>query len=170
MNNSEDNGSQLTLRPPKNRVERRAIGWWMLQSLAFFAPILAASIVAFVLWEAARPWLIVAVVVSAVLLVVGVVVEPLWRYRVHRWEATSQAVYARTGWLVREWRAAPLSRVQTVDAVQGPLEQMLGLSTLRVTTASAQGAISIGGIDKDTAARVAEDLTRIAELIPGDAT
>lgn len=170
MNSPTDDGAKLTLRPPKHRVERRAIGWWMLQSLSLFGPMLAISILVYVLWEAARPWLIVAVVASAALWAVGTLVEPLWRYGVHRWEATDQAVYARTGWLVREWRAAPLSRVQTVDAIQGPFEQMLGLSTLRVTTASSRGAIDIVGIDKDTAARIAKDLTRIAELTPGDAT
>ncbi|WP_233163451.1 PH domain-containing protein [Glycomyces salinus] len=158
------------LRPPKHRVERRAIGWWMLQSMLLAGPILAATTTAYILWEAARPWSLVAVIASSALLVAGVMIEPLWRYRVHRWETTDEAVYARTGWLVREWRAAPLSRVQTVDALQGPVEQLLGLSTLRVTTASSGGAIDIGGLDKDTAARIAKELTLIAQLTPGDAT
>ncbi|MFG2736377.1 PH domain-containing protein [Streptomyces harbinensis] len=170
MSPSPDDRASRTLRPPEHRVERRAIGWWMLQSLLLTGPLLAASVLALLWWEGARPWPAVAVALSAVLLVVGVVIEPLWRYRVHRWETTDTAVYARTGWLVREWRAAPLSRVQTVDAVQGPLEQFLGLSTLRVTTASSRGAIDIGGLDKRTAARVADELTRVAELAPGDAT
>ena len=160
----------LILRPPEHRVERRAIAWWTLQSLVFFGPVLAGAIVGYLLWEAARSWLTLAVVIAAVLLIAGTLIEPLWRYRVHRWETTEHAVYARSGWLVREWRAAPLSRVQTVDAVQGPLEQLLRLSTVRVTTASSQGSIDIGGLDRDTATRVAEELTQIAQLTPGDAT
>ncbi|SBV02107.1 hypothetical protein YW5DRAFT_06925 [Streptomyces sp. Ncost-T6T-1] len=160
----------LALRPPAHRVERRAVAWWMLQSLLVSGPVLAGAVTAYALWAAARPWLVVAVAGAAILLVAGVAVEPLWRYRVHRWETTDEAVYARTGWLVREWRATPLSRVQTVDAVQGPVEQLLRLSTLRVTTASSRGAISIGGLDEETAARVAAELTRTAQLTPGDAT
>lgn len=109
-------------------------------------------------------------VLIAVRLLIGVIVEPLWRYRVHRWETTEQVVYARTGWLVQQWRAAPLSRVQTVDATRGPLEQLLGLSTLKVTTASSSGAIEIAGMNHQVAARVAEELAEIAELTPGDAT
>lgn len=151
-------------------MERRAIGWWMLQSLLLSVPVLAATIVAYAWWEDARPWLLLAVIAASLLLVVGVVVEPLWRYRIHRWETTREAVYARSGWLVREWRAAPLSRVQTVDALRGPLEQMLGLSTLRVTTASSYGAIDIVGLDHRTAARLAADLTEITQQTPGDAT
>lgn len=160
----------LRLRPPAHRVQRRAIGWWMLQSLVFIVPVLAAAIVVPLWWEPARPWQMPLVIVAAVLLVVYAGVEPLVRYRVHRWETTSQAVYARSGWLVREWRAAPLSRVQTVDAVRGPIEQILGLATLRVTTASSYGAIDIGGLDHETASRLAEELTQITEQTPGDAT
>lgn len=158
------------LRPPQHRIERRAIGWWMLQALFFPGPVLIGAIVAYALWDSARPWLIVVLVGAALVVLVAVFVEPFWRYRVHRWETTDEAVYALTGWLVREWRVAPLSRVQTVDAIQGPVEQLLNLSTLRVTTASSRGAIEIGGLDKATADRVAEDLTRIAQLTTGDAT
>ncbi|WP_026402524.1 PH domain-containing protein [Actinomadura rifamycini] len=160
----------LTLRPPRHRVERRAVAWWMLQSLVLTGPLLAGAVTAYALWTSARPWLAVLIAGAAALLLAGVLVEPLWRYRVHRWETTDDAVYALTGWLVREWRVAPLSRVQTVDAVQGPLEQLLGLSTLRVTTASSRGAVDIGGLDRETAARTAERLSRIAQATPGDAT
>ena len=97
-------------------------------------------------------------------------VMPLWRYTVHRWEATDHAVYSRSGWWVREWRAAPISRIQTVDTVRGPYAQLLGLTTLAVTTASAHGAINIVGLDKDTAATAAERLTHITQQTPGDQT
>jgi membrane protein YdbS with pleckstrin-like domain len=60
--------------------------------------------------------------------------------------------------------------VQTVDAVRGPLEQVLGLATLRVTTASSAGTISIVGLDRQVAADLAERLTLVVERTPGDAT
>ena len=161
---------KIVLRPPKHRVERRAMGWWALQSAVLTLPLLAAAIVAQVLWGTEQSWPVIAIIVVGVLTIIGLVVEPLWRYRVHRWETTTTAVYARSGWLVRQWRASPLSRIQTVDALQGPLEQLLGLSTLRVTTASSYGAIDIGGLDKATASRVADELTRLTEQTPGDAT
>lgn len=162
--------ANLVLRPPKNRVERRAMGWWALQSAVLALPFLAGAIVTQVLWGEEQSWPMVAIIVVALLTIIGLVVEPLWRYRVHRWETTTTAVYARSGWLVRQWRASPLSRIQTVDAIQGPIEQLLGLSTLRVTTASSYGAIDIGGLDKATASRVADELTRLTEQTPGDAT
>lgn len=170
MNDIVRERRNVRLRPPKHRVERRAITWWSIQAALLTVPLLAASIVAYILWGSDRGWLVIVIVAAAIFLVVGVVVEPLWRYRVHRWETTETAVYARSGWLVKEWRASPLSRVQTVDALQGPIEQLLGLSTLRVTTASSYGAIDIGGLDKHTAARVADELTALTEATQGDAT
>lgn len=75
-----------------------------------------------------------------------------------------------TGVLLREWRIAPMSRIQTVDTVRGPLEQLFGLATVTVTTASAKGAVRIGGLAHGTAAELAERLTRITQDTPGDAT
>lgn len=165
-----DARSPIRLRPPKHRVERRAIGWWLLQSLVFAGVVLGGLVVAYVLAESARSWLLVVIAVLAPVGLVLAVVEAFWRYAVHRWETTDEAVYSRTGWFVREWRIAPISRIQTVDTVRGPLQQWLGLATLRVTTASAQGAIEIVGIDERVAAEAARQLTEITQRTPGDAT
>ncbi len=79
-------------------------------------------------------------------------------------------MYVRTGYFWQEWRIAPMSRIQTVDTVRGPLEQVFRLATVTVTTASAKGAITIAGLDHEVAADLARRLTRIAQATPGDAT
>ena len=82
-----------------------------------------------------------------------VAVVPQWRYRVHRWEVTDTAVYTQTGWWARERRIAPMSRIQTVDHVEGAIARLFGLATVTVTTASAAGALEIAGLDRDRARR-----------------
>lgn len=101
---------------------------------------------------------------------VAVVVAPLWRYRVHRWDLDSTAVYTRSGWLVQERRIAPISRVQTVDTYRGPLDRIFGLANVTVTTASSAGAVRIVALDADVADRVVARLTDIAALGAEDAT
>ncbi|MPZ80975.1 MAG: PH domain-containing protein [Actinophytocola sp.] len=158
------------LRPPRHRVQRRAIGWWALRVLA--GTVVAGGVLglAYLLvtpWRSGLGIVLVVVVGSGVVLLV---VAPAWRYAVHRWEVTEDAVYVRSGWVVREWRIAPISRVQTVDTVRGPLQQALGLATVTVTTASARGPIALVGLDHRTAATVARELAEITQATPGDAT
>ena len=160
----------VRLRPPRNRVERRAIGWWVTQELlsAVLPALMLAGLAVFI--EPARSWLLLAM---AIVLVIGIpyaIVVPLWRFRVHRWEATEDAVYARTGWLWQEWRIAPMSRIQTVDTERGPLEQLFRLSSVTVTTASAAGPIKIVGLDHELAADLVLRLTATTQAAPGDAT
>jgi uncharacterized protein len=108
-----------------------------------------------------------------VILAIGIpysIVVPIWRYKIHRWEATEDAVFAKTGWLWQEWRVAPMSRIQTVDTERGPLEQLFRLSSVTVTTASAAGPIKIAGLDHVQAADLVQRLTRTTQATPGDAT
>ena len=167
---SEPDGDRQALRSPRLRVARRAIAWWTIRALLSWGVLLAALIVAHALWEPARVWLVAPIVAVSVILAARLAIEPWWRYRVHRWEITNHATYATSGWIVREWRVSPTSRIQTVDAVRGPLEQLLGLSTLRVTTASSYGAVNVRGLDRAAAEEAAARLTAVAELTEGDAT
>jgi membrane protein YdbS with pleckstrin-like domain len=135
------------------------------------AVVLALILVAVaVVIDPARDWLFLAAVVVLALGIPYAVVVPLWRYRVHRWETTDDAVYTRTGWLWQEWRVAPMSRIQTVDTERGPLEQLFGLSSITVTTASAAGPLKIVGLDHELAAELVRRLTAATQANPGDAT
>lgn len=158
------------LRRPRHRIERRAIRWWIVRAVISWGIVLAIMSVMAWRWDPARPWLITPIALAALWLLFKVGVEPWWRYRVHRWEITPEASYALTGCLVREWRVAPTSRIQTVDAIRGPLEQLFGLATLRITTASSSGAIDIVGLDNDVAQREADALAAVVEQTTGDAT
>uniref|UniRef100_UPI000A908618 PH domain-containing protein n=1 Tax=Aldersonia kunmingensis TaxID=408066 RepID=UPI000A908618 len=102
--------------------------------------------------------------------VLHIVVVPFWRYAVHRWEVSDTAVYTRTGWFTHERRIAPISRVQTVDTQRGPIDRLLGLATVTVTTASAAGAVEIEALDLAVAERTVAQLTEIAGRDGEDAT
>ncbi|MFC3996681.1 PH domain-containing protein [Nocardiopsis sediminis] len=150
----------LRLRPPRHRVERRAIAWWTARSLLIAVPLAAAPAAATALpLDAARPWLWLAAGLLAAAGALVTAAMPQWRYRVHRWEVTDDAVYTASGWLWQEWRIAPMSRIQTVDTDRGPLQRLFGLSSLTVTTASAAGPLSIDGLSHERAAELAARLT-----------
>jgi membrane protein YdbS with pleckstrin-like domain len=97
-------------------------------------------------------------------------VAPRLRYRVHRWEVTADAVYTLTGWLDRTWTLVPVSRIQTVDVTRGIVQQVFGLASVAVLTASSQGTVRIPHLEADVARRVADDLARRAETVRDEAT
>ncbi|MFI2349184.1 PH domain-containing protein [Streptomyces sp. NPDC019443] len=160
----------VRLRPPNSTLNERVVGWWRVQLLLTTAIPVAVLAVLGLLIEPARLWLLTPAVVLAVLGLACTLFLPNWWFRVHRWEVTDEAVYVRTGALWQEWRIAPMSRIQTVDTMRGPLEQAFRLATVIVTTASSKGAIKIEGLDHELAAELAEQLTRITQATPGDAT
>src|SRR5689334_14824088 len=109
---------------------------WRLGAVAEATVTLVAVVVVMVVWDALEfRWWVVALLVAAD--VAYAVVVPEWRWRVHRWEVTGTAVYTQTGWWARERRIAPMSRIQTVDLAEGPVERAFRLATVTVTTASA---------------------------------
>ncbi|WP_433426082.1 PH domain-containing protein [Microtetraspora malaysiensis] len=160
-----------TLRPPLHRVSRTAIWYWTVRACLGWLVFIGGQVA----WMVAdggdqRTLRISALGVTAVLAAAHLIVMPRWRYHVHRWETTPEAVYTLSGWFKQEWRIAPVSRIQTVDSERGPLEQLFKLANVTVTTASAAGPIKIGGLDRATADRIVHELTASAQATAGDAT
>lgn len=156
------------LREPAHQVSTKAPLVW-----AVGAAVRALVLLVLLVLAAVFDWFRVPVWVwplYAVLAIAYVVWMPRVRYRIHRWESTDSAVYTQTGWLSRERRIAPMSRVQTVDFEQSAIGRFLGLASVTVTTASAAGPLKISMIDKPVADRLVDDLTRRTEAEAGDAT
>ncbi len=158
------------LRPPSQRVSGRAIAYWTVRALVgwlVLAGVETIWVATGVLHGGAR---VAVPVVTALVALVHLVVMPQWRYRVHRWEDTRDAVYTQAGWFNQERRIAPISRIQTVDTKRGPMEQVFGLANVTVTTASAAGPVKIHGLDRAVAERLVDHLTQQTQRTPGDAT
>jgi uncharacterized protein len=161
---------QPTLRPPNHLVAKRAIGYWTLRDVPGWFVITALQLI-WALTAADPPWWQWGLLIATVVLAVAhILVMPQWRYRVHRWEATDEAVYTQTGWFSQERRIAPISRIQTVDMHRGPFEQLFRLANVTVTTASAAGPLKIHGLDRDVAQSLVDGLTSITAATGGDAT
>lgn len=163
-------GSGIRLRAPRHPLDRRAVGWWRTRVLLTVAAPVALLGLLGALIAPARFWLLLPAVLIAVPGLLAAALLPPWWYRVHRWEVTDHAVYVRTGFFWMEGRIAPMSRLQTVDTVRGPLQRLFGLATVTVTTASARGALQVKGLDHATAAELAERLALVTQATPGDAT
>jgi membrane protein YdbS with pleckstrin-like domain len=163
--------AELTLRPPHLLVSRRAIWYWTLRAAAGWLLLLIVQLVVWINDPSGSDQIHEAILAAtAVVAVVHLIVMPNWRYRVHRWERTAEAVYTQSGWFNVERRIAPISRIQTVDSQMGAVERLFRLANVTVTTASAAGPLKIHGLDRATAQALVDDLIRTTQATPGDAT
>ncbi|CCG01179.1 PH domain-containing protein [Blastococcus saxobsidens] len=163
------------VREPAWSLPRSAIGLWATEGV-IGAVLLWLGIGAFLLFVPASAggpvpvlrWLLPVLGVLVAVVTIGI--SPRIKHRVYRWEITAEAAYARTGWLTQTWTLVPISRIQTVDVTRGVLQQLFGLATVAVLTASSQGTVRIWHLEHDVAQRVADDLARRAELVRDQAT
>jgi uncharacterized protein len=163
------------VREPAWQLSRSAIGLWVTEGVlsAVGVGLAATLFILFVPASAGGPvpllrWLVPIAAALFAIVVVGV--RPWFRYRVHRWEVTEDAVYTLTGWLTRTWTLVPISRIQTVDVSRDVLQQAFGLASVAVLTASSQGTVRVPHLEHDIAQRVADDLAHRAEQVRDQAT
>jgi membrane protein YdbS with pleckstrin-like domain len=157
------------LRVPRNQMSRRAIRYWTALAVLQGMVLLGAELgVEAALGFGAGCWAVFGA--SAVPVLGYVLAMPRWRYRVHRWEVTEDALYTRSGWFAVRWRIAPINRIQTIDSSRSLPERVFGLANVTATTASTAGHIRIHGLDTDTADRLQSDLSLATARTAGDAT
>ncbi|MFE1171173.1 PH domain-containing protein [Streptomyces sp. NPDC058773] len=159
------------LRPPACTFDRRFIVWWRIRlAISALFVVTGCGVLTTVLLGVRSVWPWAGAGIQLAVLVPAVLLLPVLWYRLHRWEVTDTAVYVRTGYLRREWAVIPISRIQTVDTLRGPLRQRLRLATVLVSTASSKGELTLHGLADTTAVDLARRLIETAQATPGDAT
>jgi membrane protein YdbS with pleckstrin-like domain len=112
---------------------------------------------------------LLGVAVGAVVLP-AVVLYAVALYRTWRYEVQADALYLERGVVKHVETAVPFVRIQHVDTERGPLERLLGLSSVVVYTAGSRGAdVEIPGLAPDDADALHDRLRRLAvESEPDD--
>ena len=84
-------------------------------------------------------------------------------YRSWEYVVRADSLYLSRGVVTRVRTVVPYVRVQHIDTTRGPVERLLGLSTLVVYTAGSRGAdVTIPGLTPDRASTLQERLERLA--------
>jgi membrane protein YdbS with pleckstrin-like domain len=162
----------VILREPAVALDPRARTLWLIENLIATGIVAALSVggtvIAAMLGAEIVAWLVggigaVVVLVLAGLSFVGADLD----YRHFHYEVAELGLYVASGWLWRRYQVVPHARVQTVDTTSGPLMRALGLVSVEVRTASAQGSTTIPGLSPEVADRVVEELARRAGIEEG---
>ena len=153
------------------RVERlhpRVRLVWALGGLVLGVVLLVAGWLVERFVFALPAWLAPAVATAVFLL--GLVLAVV-RYRVWRFQLQDDALYLERGVFTRVETAVPYVRVQHIDTQRGPVDRLVGLSSVVVYTAGSRGAdVTVPGLVPERARRLRDRLRELAvEAEPGDA-
>lgn len=153
-----------TMDDRERTLDPRIVNVWRIGlALGLALPILVPSVVATI---AAGWWGALVGVVLLALAALWVLRWPPARYARWRWRLGSLALELQHGVIIRQYQAVPYFRIQQIDVTQGPIDRVLGLATLQVTTASSSGSASLPGLPAAEAPEIRiELLARAAEAV-----
>ena len=129
---------------------------WRTFSALWLVPLLGAAAVMSVVLFDAIGWLGAILALGLLALLLGW--YPPARYDRWGWRLTDLALELRHGVVVHQRSTVPYFRIQQIDVTQGPIDRLLGLATLQVTTAAASGTVALPGIASDDAPNVRAEL------------
>jgi membrane protein YdbS with pleckstrin-like domain len=88
--------------------------------------------------------------------VLNIVLYPPIEYRQWTYLITGDRIEIKKGIFFHSTRVIPISRIQHVTIVEGPIARLFGLSTVTINTAG--GAFRIEGLSKATAETICDNL------------
>jgi len=129
---------------PVEMLDQRVVVYWLVSGMAGLivplALLLGGTAWASTRWdEFAGPIIAVAATLAGFLVAVTVISPPL-AYARWRFSVDDDLLLARYGIIWIEEKSIPISRLQHVDVLRGPIERVFGLATLVVFTAGTEGA------------------------------
>jgi uncharacterized protein len=151
-------------------LDPRMVQVWRAFSALRLVPLLLAGTVVGVLTFDGWGW-VIGLGLAGLLAVSLLWYQPA-RYARWRWRLTDLALELRRGVVVHQQETVPYFRIQQIDVIQGPVDRLLKLAALQVTTASASGSVALPGIPAADAPEVRKELlARAAEAVrehPGE--
>lgn len=158
----------LDLDDRQRPLDPRVIPLWRLSTVlsTLFPGAIATMAVGGFLGRTAA---MVALGVVLLLALVLTVWYPPAKYARWRWRLTDLALELHHGVWVRQTETLPYFRIQQIDVNQGPVDRLLDLASLEVTSASASGSVSLPGIPVGDAPAVRRALLeRASQAAAGD--
>jgi len=143
----------------EERLDPIVVVYWLVSGMV--SNCLLATLMFVVAWYTGSKWpesqsgtFLVAGILAA-MLVIWALVAPGLAYARWRFAVGSELLRMRSGIVFHEEKAIPISRLQHVDLLRGPIERLFGLATLVVWTAGNEGAsFRLQGLRAERAARL----------------
>lgn len=110
-------------------------------------------------------WIFWVLVVILSLTLIGIVwsfFEPTLQYRNWSYEVNEEYLQLSFGIFTKEWVTVPMTKIQSVTTIQGPIMKKFNLYTIKVETIGSSHQIP--GLELETALVIRENIAKYAKL------
>ena len=125
-------------------LDQRVVVYWLVSGVVSLivplAMLLGGTAWASVQWPDEAWMTILGASLAAGFLLAITLISPPLAYARWRFSVDEELLLARYGIIWIEEKSIPISRLQHVDVLRGPIERLFGLATLVVFTAGTEGA------------------------------
>lgn len=162
---AEPSREELSAAPVLEWLDRRVVVYWLITGVFSFLFLTSLLFAAGLFFRQNLPddptVLLIVAGILASLYLAWILVAPSLAYARWRFSITDELLLARYGIIFHEEKAIPISRMQHVDLMRGPIERMFGLATLVVYTAGTEGAsFRLPGVDMRRAEEIRDQILR----------
>ena len=155
---------------PRERLDTRALQAWfysgLLWGIAMLTLPVAYLVAVHLMWDqpAWYGWLAVAFILLYTLW--EAVIVPRLKLRFWRYEISEEEIDIQHGVFIIRRTLIPMIRVQHVDTEHGPIMRLLGLATLRISTAATNHRIP--ALSRERAAELRGEISTLARVSDDD--
>ena len=133
--------------------------WEIIGGIVFIIYVAVFAIILIFAEEAFYP-LLISVIICGILMIFACFVYPILRYKSYSYYDEKKIVIKR-GVLFKDTITIPVCQIQDLHIIQGPLMQILSLSSIEISTAGSNHSLS--GLTNDDAKVMIDELSKYLE-------
>lgn len=118
------------------------------------------------IWLADEMWAMITAIVILALLALELIVSPRIRYKRYRYRIDDECIDIEEGLFFVTREIVPIERLHKLAVIRGPIDTILGLGKVSVTTAG--GDVVIRFLELEKAEKIAETLKHRINQIAAD--
>ncbi|MBP3951613.1 PH domain-containing protein [Bacillus suaedae] len=112
-------------------------------------------------WPAWAFWVLIALLVITIASTVWSLFEPMYLYRSWSYEYDEEYLQLKYGIFKKEWVTVPMTKIQSVSTVKGPIMKWFNTRSIKVETMGSSH--SIPALDEEVALQLRETLAAFAK-------
>lgn len=134
--------------------------WEIIGGIVFIIYVAVFAIILIFAEEAFYP-LLISVIICGILMIFACFVYPILRYKSYSYYYDEKKIVIKRGVLFKDTITIPVFQIQDLHIIQGPLMQILSLSSIEISTAGSNHSLS--GLTNDDAKVMIDELSKYLE-------